>query len=527
MNSTNFDTTSDTISKRLAWITAANFIGFGLSFIAPFLLVRLLSQDDYGIYKELFQMVATLMNMLNLQVASSAYYFLPRLSRETEKKQTILNILLFYVLLGILVSLLFVEYPKWETLIFHDDELLPYIPLIGVTFCLWIISSNLEWIPLALGDTKLSAFYMVISQFTKSGLLIVSALVFRSVGAVVWASIIQGVLQVLLLGYYLYKRFGGFSNPFNWQLLKKQLRNSIPYGAGDIVQALQYDMHIYFVAHYFSPSIFAVYTIGCFQLPLLLLVESSVNQVLTPALLDLEAKGDRRSMVNVWIESMRKMALTAIPFVVLMFVIRQDLITTLFTENYRDAIPLFGIHILGSVLVLLLTEPVLRAFPELKFFNLKLSLLMLPLTAILLYMGIHYAGLVGAITATIILRVIIAAVTMIALFAKLQIQRVDVGRFLIMLGRPALSAALASGVASLVIDQLTGSHPIVKIMTGASIFGCIFIVLAIFTNAIEEKTRAEIMIFFRKLVQKTGIRGVKRNSNNVVLRAKSQEVTGD
>src|SRR5215510_5736539 len=94
-------------ARRAAWLTAANTIAFGLSFIAPLLLVRMLNQTEFGVYKQAFQILMTTMSLLNLQVASTAYYFMPRAPEK--KLQVMVNVLAFYGAIGALAGALFID----------------------------------------------------------------------------------------------------------------------------------------------------------------------------------------------------------------------------------------------------------------------------------------------------------------------------------------------------------------------------------------------------------------------------------
>ena len=89
---------------RAAWLTTANSIAFGLSFVAPLLLVRALSQTDFGLYRQVFQILTTAISALNLQVASTAYYFMPRAPEK--KLQVTVNVLAFYAAVGALTGAL-------------------------------------------------------------------------------------------------------------------------------------------------------------------------------------------------------------------------------------------------------------------------------------------------------------------------------------------------------------------------------------------------------------------------------------
>src|SRR5215475_8139869 len=216
--------------RRAAWLTMANSIAFGLSFIAPLLLVRALSQTEFGVYKQVFQILMSTISALNLQVASTAYYFMPRAPEK--KLQVVVNVLAFYGAVGVIVAALFILYPECALLVFKSGDLPAYMPLLGVTILLWMVSSNLEVIPLALGDVRTTSVFVVVAQLTKSALVVSAALVFHSVRAMIWASAIQGLLQILFMFAYIRRRFGqGFwrtRGAFDWALFKAQIANALP-----------------------------------------------------------------------------------------------------------------------------------------------------------------------------------------------------------------------------------------------------------------------------------------------------------
>ncbi len=339
--------------RQAAWLTTANVIAFGLSFLAPLLLVRMLSQTEFGVYKQVFLILTITISTLNLQVSSTAYYFM---ARAPEKKlQVMINVLAFYSAAGALVAALFILYPECAQLVFDNDELVAYMPLLGVTALFWIVSSNLEVIPLALGDVRTSSAFIVLSQLTKSALTIGAALTFQSVKALIWAAAIQGLLQILFMFSYMRRRFGGLRRAFDWQLFKAQISNALPYGVGGFAQSLQGDMHNFVVSRYFPPAEFAVYSVGLFQSPLLTLLTSSFSKALIPEVSRLAAAGDQRGIIPVWLNAARKLALVVVPICALMFVLRFEIITLLFTDAYIEAASLFGIYLFSAPLQITLT----------------------------------------------------------------------------------------------------------------------------------------------------------------------------
>src|SRR5215475_1219689 len=87
------------LTARAAWFMAARTLAFAFSFGLPLLLVRRLDQHQFGLYKQIFLLAMTAINILPLGVEMSAFYFLPRAQNREEKGAVVANILLFYALM--------------------------------------------------------------------------------------------------------------------------------------------------------------------------------------------------------------------------------------------------------------------------------------------------------------------------------------------------------------------------------------------------------------------------------------------
>ena len=166
--------TKGALSKRAALLAVAKVAGYGLTLPLPLVLVRVLGQSDFGLYKQAFQVITTMLTLLGLQVSISIYYFLPR--HTDRKPHVIMNVLIFYLALGGLTALLFALYPQWITHVFKTDDLVPYVPLIGAAILLWLMGSLLEVVTLADGDVRSASTFTVAIELTKSALLILSGL---------------------------------------------------------------------------------------------------------------------------------------------------------------------------------------------------------------------------------------------------------------------------------------------------------------------------------------------------------------
>lgn len=483
----------DGFASRAAWLTAANTIAFGLSFIAPLLLVRSLSLTDFGLYKQVFQILMTMTSALNLQVASTAYYFIPRWPEK--KLQVVINVLAFYGVVGLVVAALFICYPNCALLVFKSGGLPAYMPMLGVTILLWLVASNLEVVPLALGDVRMSSVFIVISQVTKSALTICAALIFHDVRSMIWAAAIQGALQIIFMMVYIRRRFcrgsAGTREVFDFALFKEQIGNALPYGLGGFALTTQGDLHNFMVSRYFPPARFAVYSAGLFDLPLLGLLTSSFSGALIPDVSRLAAAGDDRAIIPIWLNAARKLALVVVPICALMFILRYEIITLLFTSAYIEAAPLFGIYLCSALLPLTLTGTPIRAFDDFKYFRFKLHLALLPLTIGALYLGIHLAGLIGAVSALVGLQLLEGVIVVTAVGRRLGFITSDL-RHLAPAFRGALASAAAAFAAFAVKQPFAHINVIIKMAICSAVFTVVYIIAASALGAVTEVEKREI-----------------------------------
>ncbi|QQS47196.1 MAG: lipopolysaccharide biosynthesis protein [Acidobacteriota bacterium] len=501
------------LTQRAVLLMAANFTAMAISFVLPLILTRIMSQSEFGLYKLSFQILATVLGLLNLQVAVSVFYFMVR---EPEKKlQVILNLVIFYGLAGSCVVLLFTVWPGVVTLISQSaDLLIPHMPLLGLAILAWIVSINLESVPVAAGDVRSASVLIVAAQLIRSLLMIIAALAFGTLTAILLAAIIQGAVQIVLMMIYIRKRFGRIWARFDWPLFKAQITNALPFGIGGVAAVLQEDMHNYFVSSKYDAAGFAVYAVGCFQLPLLEVLNNSFSNALNPEIAENHKTGNYKGILDAWVHVVRSMAFILVPTFALLFVMRQEFITGLFSMTYAASVSIFAVNLLVILLKLSMHYPILRAFDEFRFYRFKLYVVLLPITFVALQLGWRAAGLVGIAAAVIMVRALDVAVIVRLLVRRMGLDKSDL-RKLSPLLPIAGAAAIAAGITvltrfmllkSLFLQQLAAEiAPLVKRALTTSewfsllmlaccsmVFALAYILSAWLLGAVSESERAAL-----------------------------------
>jgi O-antigen/teichoic acid export membrane protein/GT2 family glycosyltransferase len=480
------------LTMRAALYMFAKTVAFLFSFMLPLLLVRRLSQHEFGIYKQVFLVIGTALSILPLGVGMSAYYFLPR---ERERQgQIIFNILLFYLFMAGGICLLFALRPQIVAVIFNSTDLIQYAPLIGVVILLWVISSFLEIAAVAHQEVRLATFFVVGSQFAKTALLLAATLMFETVWGLIYAAMLQGALQTVVMLLYLKSRFGVFWRDFRWAMMRRQLAYALPLGVAAVIIGLQSDIDNYFVANRFGAASYAIYAIGCFQLPLIAIISDSIGSVMIPRVSYLQKFNRHREIIEVTARVMRELSALYFPIYVFLLIMGRDFLALLFTEQYLASYPIFAINITLIPLAIITSacDPVMRAYAEHRFFLLKARVLLLALLFGALWVVTGHYGMVGTIATAIGVSVIERAVTLAKVGRVLHVRRQDL-HLLKDIAKLALAVTAAGLMAMLVRAYLSATNGFVRLLACGVVLSVVYVacmlLLGVLTDAEQQAIR--------------------------------------
>ena len=460
------------LASRAAWILFAKTVAFGLSFALPLLLVRRVSQHEFGLYKQVFLVVGTALTMLPLGFGMSAYYFLPR---ERDRQGLIVwNVLLFYFFMAGVACILLWLRPGSLGALFHSEELIGYAPLIGVTIFFWVLSSFLEVVVVAHQEARLATIFIIASQFTKGLLLLVAALAFGTVCALVCAAIIQGMLQTLIMFFYLRSRFPRFWSAFDWPVMRSQLSYAIPLGMAGVLFTVQMELHNYFVANRFDAATYAVYAIGCFQLPLVGILSESICSVMIPRVSFLQKQDREREIIELTARVMRKLAAIYFPLYIFLLIVGREFITFLFTESYLASWPIFAINLTLLPVSILVLDPILRAYADQRYFLLRLRFGLIALLLVALWFASVQLGLLGIISVVVFASLAERVLTAVRMGRIIGVKRRD---YILLkdVGKMAMASAAAGLLALAVRMYLPDGRPALVLIACGAVFTLVYL----------------------------------------------------
>ncbi len=392
------------LAVQAFWLTASKFVAAMLNIGLPVLLVRLMAQTEYGIFKEAFLFVATATNVATFGVGMSAFYFMPR--HPERGGQIALNIIVYNFIAGWIPLAVILAYPQVLEKLFRTNALEPMGVLLGFLVLVTLTSSLVQQIPTAMQDVKYSTIFIVGTQTARAILIAAAALAFRSVRSIVVAALITQLLSVATLFWYLDERFPRFWTHFDWAFFKEQLAYALPYGAFGMLWVIQKDLDNYFVSASLGPKDYAIYAVGWVDVPLLTLVLESVVSVMIVRISALQKEGRKADIRYLTASASTRLGTFQFPLFAILLLAGHDLIVLLYTRTYERSANIFFVTLLLLPTTVLLLDPVVRAYQELRNFLLGTRIVFFGGLFLVLFPVVRHYGMMGAAIAAVAAQII-------------------------------------------------------------------------------------------------------------------------
>jgi O-antigen/teichoic acid export membrane protein len=457
------------LAVQAAWLMAARIIGFVFTLFIPLVFSRTLNLKDFGMYKQLFLIVATSQSILPLSFSLSAFYFLPREQEPERRAAVVLNILLFHLFVGLSAALVILIYPQILVSITNAPEILAYSNLLAFVLLFWVFSYVIESLATANQDVYYSTTFIISSQLTKGMFMLGAALLTGTIRATLYAALLQGIVQSCVLLTYANFRFPRFWRHFDWRMLRTQFGYSLPFGLAGLVYTLETELHNYFVSNTFGLAAFAVYSVGTMQLPLIGVLREAIASVLLTRISYLQKQGESQEIVSLTLRVVRRLALAYWPLYALLVVTSRELITLMYTSRFLASWPIFLVNLTLIPFTVIVFDPILRAYAQYRYYLLTMRSIFLVVLLVGLSTSIQKLGLIGAVSLVIAIALAERLLIAIKIRSVLKIGRKDL-RLLRDLPYIALSAAVAA-VASYGVRYLVLGRPVVMIL---AVCGTIF-----------------------------------------------------
>ncbi|HEV8316294.1 MAG TPA: oligosaccharide flippase family protein [Vicinamibacterales bacterium] len=385
------DAHANAIARPAFLLVVGRAVGMAASFAIGIILARIFTPAEFGTYKQFFLVYATLYGLAQLGMAESLYYFVPRRSDLTGRYVT--NALATLALAGgaciVGLAAARTRIAAWLS----NAPLADHLVVLGLFLTFMLMSTVLEIVMVSRKRHGLAAVTYAISDIVRTLLFILPALLVGSLRAVFIGATVFAAIRLALMLTALWRQYGRELR-LDLALWKDQLAYAVPFALAVGVDAVQLNLHQYVVASQVDAATFAIYAIGCMQIPLLDLIMTSTVNVLMVKMA--EEEHDHEVVRTLWHETVCRLALLIVPLAVFLVIMAHDLIVGLFTETYAGSVPIFRVWALMILPTVFASDAFLRAYAQTRYL-LIMNVVRLVLVASLIGAFMSAFGLVGAV----------------------------------------------------------------------------------------------------------------------------------
>jgi O-antigen/teichoic acid export membrane protein len=357
------------LTGKTLFLIAARIISIAANLLTPFVLVRILSKHEFGIYGIAFLIVSAMHDLVGFNFSNSAAFFLPR--KELDKDKVLATILSFNALVGVLLAAALCLFPGPVSWVFGSSEVAPLLPLLAGILLLWNLSRAMALVPIALGKSAVSATYIAATESAKSLFVLLPALMYSSVEAILWGFLAWSTCRCAVVLYYFHGKLNIRFGQFHKATFTRMMNYSAPYAITGIIVIIFTRYHHFLVTHFFDEATYAVYRNGVMQVPIIMILVQSANSIMIPEVARYQAAGDREAVIALSARVIVRLAVFFFPAVLFLELLATEFITVLFTTEYLESVAIFRVNVLQLLLYVFLVDPVMRGFEELKYFRLK------------------------------------------------------------------------------------------------------------------------------------------------------------
>ena len=454
------------ITRPAALLVSGRALGLVASFAIGIVLARIFAPATFGTYKQFFLLYGTLYGLAQLGMAESLYYFVPRNAARTP--QYVCNALATLAAAG--VACLAALY-AWRSQIaarLTNSALADYMLLAGLFLTFMLMSTVLEIVMVSRKRHLMAAVTYASSDMVRTLFFVLPAFLLGSLRAVFIGATAFAALRLALLLTALWRQYGREFR-LDVRLWREQLAYALPFALAVGVEVVQQNYHQYVVASRFDAATFAIYAVGCLQIPLVDMIMTSTVNVMMVKMAEDATHG--AAIVALWHETIGRLAFLMVPLSVFLFVIARDLIVTLYTATYSASVPIFMVWALTILPSIFGVNAVLRVFAETRFL-LVMNVMRLAVVAACIGWFLSTFGMSGAVLVTLMSTAIVNLVGVARIARLLHLSFADTLPWTRLAG--ICACALIAAAPVLWITRASELHPIVALAVSGVVYSAVY-----------------------------------------------------
>ena len=322
-------------------------------FVMPLVLIRVMSQSDYGVFSQFITIFTVMYMMLGAGIHANLFYFYPT----SERRGVCVGNTLF-LLLAACVFFAWFMLPPAQRLLFGESDLSAYGSLVVLCFLLAIPLNMVSPLAIVREDKLLAVLLPGGFAFARIAVVVCAMMWWGSLKAVFVSLVVfQGAVFALVVVYALME--GRLS--IDRDLMRRQLSYALPFGVAAGLQLLLFYFDKLLCVRYVTSVDYAIYCVAFMSIPGVNQVCDSLCQVNIVNMTKCHQANEAWGVVSNYHGFVTKTLSFATPLILSVCVFSEEIMGFLFTERDVGSAPFFRLYSLTSFTAVLGAGTILSA----------------------------------------------------------------------------------------------------------------------------------------------------------------------
>lgn len=377
-------------SRQAMWVAVGQFSAFAIGIISPMILSRYFSKGDYGTYKQVMYVYNTLLIVFTLGLPKAYSYFIPRVSLP-ESKDVIRKISRLFAILGLFLSLLLFCGASAIADLLHNPDLELAIKWFSPTPLLLLPVMGIEGILASYKKAKYIALFTLCMRVFTLLFTILPVITFN--GTYIHSIIGFDIASLLtcIFSYYLkYLPTRGIELQRATVSYKEIFAFSLPLLSASLWIMLFQSTNQFFISRYYGNEVFAEFSNGFMEFPIIPMVVNSVATILAPLFAGMAVK-NKMSIGDIWNSALNKTIKIIYPVTIYCILFSNIVMTCFYGKMYSTSGIFFSIKNIEGFFSVIPFYPILMALGKTKEYSrvhMVIAFLLLPLEFFIVKLGL-------------------------------------------------------------------------------------------------------------------------------------------
>ncbi len=325
------------------------------------ILVRIVDQEVFGTYRQLILVFTTVSSLLSLQLEASLFYYVPKISG-LELRSLAVQTTLFGLFASAVSALVIFFGAGLIAEQFSNPDLvtpLRVMALYPLTEKILILAPTFM---ISVDRVIRASVYSLVASVGRVIATVAAFATGASLTNVVWAMVGISALVTTTAIIDMIRLTPAAPIKFDKSLVRGQLSYCLPLFATALVGVLNIQYDKLLIVNYFKDAaLYGVYSNGAMELPVVVIVTSSVTSAIMPNLVSLVHAGKLREAIAIWQEAARKCSFVILTAFAFLLSMPGEFMVMLYGIEYAEATWPFLVYLMILPIRVTLYASLLRA----------------------------------------------------------------------------------------------------------------------------------------------------------------------